>query len=424
MLPSPAAQLLTGVPYVTSGGGTIGLHPATWLIIVAIATRLAAQPVRSVSVLLDRGGIAATAIALTLAAAVISTWSVRGTQGFAQLVETLAGPPGLLFLALIAARDDDRLGERLCRWVQLGALAAAALAVGQYLLERHIVFESYYGATAWHAHFAIYGYRSPAFLDHPLTAGLLMTAAMPLMRIRVGRQRRAPGLPGSLLLVAGITATGSRTALVCALAYLVVMYLIGRAGESAWRRVGALALGPLLAYSIVAYTSLGVVIMNRFATDTSSYAIRSAGAAAFWDRWTSFVFTGTGVGGSAALSQELLNRATSFENAAIMLAADVGILATALFYIAIFSFAMHGRREHLRSFPLHTVLLAVLVSLSYSSYGTKSVAGYVVWLFVSVAVCADRDVAPISDRARRHTANGRSTASDDPHTVKPTLAHR
>jgi hypothetical protein len=400
VIPSPAAEVITGVPYAESTG-SLALHPTTWLLLVAVAVRLAIQPVATVSTAFSRSTVATVALLVAVASAVLSTYSARGAQGFSQLVETIAGPSALLLLCLVAAESDTRFHRTFCTAIQGAALLMAGLAVVQYLVGRDIFFESYYARTAWRQHFELYGYRSPALLDHPLTAGMFFVASMPLMRVRMGPWK-SPGAAGLVLLVAGIAATGARAALVVGGLYLLIAYALREEGDRRGLRSRGVIIAPAASYFLLMTTPIGAAILRRFATDTSSYDIRTSAFRAFWSQWQSFVFSGTGVGGSATLSQQLLHRSTSFENAAIMLAADIGIIPTLLLYVSILKFAS-GDQFALRNRPQHGVWLALIMGLTFSSYGTKSVAGYIVWMCVALSATAPHTGRVQADRTPGHS---------------------
>jgi hypothetical protein len=384
-IPESAAQLFTGVP-MQGASGMLAVHPATWLLLMAFPLQLGAAPHRFTALNLRRGGTALFCFVVFVALATMSTVLGRGTSGFSQLLESLVGPAFLfLLIQIVAQRTPDRW-RSIRNALQLYALFVALLAIAEYFAHRDLVFARYSAQQVGQQAVSHGAYRAMAFLGHPLICAMFLVAMLPLMR-RPGFRNRTPGLVGTLVLIAGIAATGSRSGVVIAVGYLLFGNLVVRAGSGIGRVVRDFVATPVGLVVILFATPIGGTVLARLTTDRKSTAIRQNAATLFLHNWTHFIAYGKGIGASFAVSAQGLGATHSFENPAMMLVIDAGVLATVLFYWALLTFARQ-RRLAWRELEGHSFLLALLVSLGFSSYGTKSVAGYLLWLFAAVSSIA------------------------------------
>jgi hypothetical protein len=376
VVPASASDLLTGVPYGESTG-LPSLHPATWIILFAAGFALLRQPVDFVGGIV-RASPAALVLA-TLAGAIAIATSVlsHGAQGTSQILETYVGPPLLAALVLreLARRPHSR--DHLLFSIQIYALIVAGLAVAEGLLRVDLVWAADYAAQPWHQSYGLTGFRATVFGDHPLNTALLLLACLPLMLGRFAGRFR-PGVPGLLLVVAGITATGSRSGVAIALAYLVVMGL--RMGRMLFPALASLV-GVVW---IISTLDFGQRLLARLSLDTNSSFIRFGAVSELTQNWTHFLVTGNGVGFSGEVSQALLGQSVSFENGPLMMALDIGILGAGAFLLAMCLLALRGGWRKITPVTAGFVM-SLGMSVAYSSFGTKSTAGYVVWVFAALA---------------------------------------
>jgi hypothetical protein len=381
-LPESAAQILTDIP-LQGSSGVLSVHPATWLLLVAVPLQFCAAPHRFFSLSLRRGGSALLALAVFISVAALSTIASRGTSGFSQLLESIVGPIFLFLLVHIVWNHAPVRWSATLNMLQLYGLLVAVLAIVQNFAKRDLVFESYYQTERLLQSFAPGEYRSTAFLGHPLVVAMFLVAMLPLMR-RPGFRGRTPGVLGTLLLIGGIAATGSRSGLVIGGAYVLLGSPLLRNGGRIGHRVGAFIATPVGLVAVLFATPIGATVLTRLTTHDASIGIRQDAANVFLHNWTHFVAYGSGIGASFAVSAEGLGATHSFENPAMMLAVDAGLFATLCFYYALLTLAVQ-RRHAWRALESHAFLLALFFSFGFSSYGTKSVAGYLLWLFAAIA---------------------------------------
>jgi hypothetical protein len=394
-LPEAGAQIVTGIP-LAGAAGALSVHPATWLLLIALPLQFCTAPHRFFELSLRRGGSASLALGVFIVLATLSTIEGRGTSGFSQLLESMVGPIFMFILIRIVVNHSPNRWLAICNALQLYGLLVAAFAIAQYLSRADLLYGHYY-QTYYRAaglsltHLSQTGYRSTAFFGHPLLVAMFLVAVLPLMR-RPGFGGRTPGMIGTLGVIAGIAATGSRSGLIVGVAYVLLGGILTRNDKGARHRLSAFLATPVGVVLVLFATPIGATVITRLTTHDASNAVRQDAASVFLDSWTQFVTYGRGIGASFAVSAEGLGAAHSFENPAMMLAVDAGLVATLCFYYALFSLAGQSRDTWRRPEGL-AFLLTLLVSFGFSSYGTKSVAGYVLWLFAATASTADHAMA-------------------------------
>jgi len=378
VVPASASGLLTGVAY-TESTGLPSLHPGTWVVLFAAGFALLRQPVEFVEGLLRASPIALLLGLLAATIAISTTVLSHGAQGTSQILETYVGPP---LLAVLMLREVDRrpsARNELLLTLQIYGLVVAALAVAEGVLRVDLVWAGDYSAQPWHQSYGLTGFRATVFGDHPLNTALVLLACLPLMRGNYTRHFR-PGIPGVLLVVAGIAATGSRSGVALALAYLVVMGLqLGRKFFPALVSLVAVAW-------MLSSLDFGQRLIARLSLDTNSSFVRFGAVSELTQNWTHFFVTGNGVGFSGEVSQALLGQSVSFENGPLMMALDIGLLGAGAFLLSMFFLALRGGWNAMSPVTLAFVI-GVAMSASYSSFGTKSTAGYVVWTLAALAPC-------------------------------------
>jgi len=392
VVPASASGLLTGVAY-TESSGLPSLHPGTWVVLFAAGFALLRQPVEFVEGLLRASPTALLLGSLAATIAIATTVVSHGTQGTSQTLETYIGPP--LLAALMLREVDRRPSSRndLLLTLQIYGLVVGLLAVAEGVLRVDLVWAADYAAQPWHQSYGLTGFRATVFGDHPLNTALVLLACLPLMRGRYADGFR-PGVPGVMVILAGIAATGSRSGVAIALAYLVIMGLqLGRKFFP--------ALVSLVALSwILGTLDFGQRLVARLSLDTNSSFVRFGAVSELTQNWTHFFVTGNGVGFSGEVSQALLGQSVSFENGPLMMALDIGLIGACAFLLSMCFLALRGGWKAMSPVTAGFVM-SLAMSASYSSFGTKSSAGYVVWTLAALAPCV---------RATRPRA-----AADQPH---------
>ena len=178
-------------------------------------------------------------------------------------------------------------------------------------------------------------------------------ALLPIVRMRVSERFR-PGIPGAVLVLAGIAATGSRSALAIAVIYLLVVSF-----RSLRTAVPTVVILTSL-FAIVEISSFGQRWLERLGTDTNSSYVRFGALSAVINNFGDFFFSGRGVGFSGEVSRDLLGQAVSFENGFLMMALDIGIIATAAIVMAMVVLAFRGGRRLLSPVTIAFCMVTVM----------------------------------------------------------------
>jgi hypothetical protein len=376
LVPASASPLLTGVPYDESSG-LPSLHPGTWVVVVAAAVTLIFRPGRLIDPIARASYLSWVLWMLGVGIAVATTLLSRGSFGLSQILETLVAPGLLALLVVAEVRRDPAWRRSALLSLQAYGLAVACLSVLEGLLRTDLVWGGTYALESWHISYGLDGFRATVFGGHPLNTALVLLACLPLMRMRLtGRFR--PGILGSVIVLAGIAATGSRSALVIAVAYLLLASLrSAKTAAPAFVTLAALAV-------IVQVSPFGQRWLERLSTDTNSSYVRFGALSDLFSNLGDFVMTGRGVGFSGEVSRDLLGQAVSFEDGFVMMALDVGVLGTVILVASMAFLAFRGGFRHWT--PITSAFcMAMVMCAAYSSFGTKSPAAYVPWLLAALA---------------------------------------
>jgi hypothetical protein len=397
LVPGAAGSSLFGVSY-TGGARFLALHPASWLILAAVAVTVLVSPTKIVRALQLLPIAAALPLAWVVASVLCQTILLRGASGMSQVVEQFVVPTAWLLLLLAAFGERPVPVSRLLRPILLVATATAVLALIQQALQRSVPFESIYNGYAWSDFYARTGFRSPGTLDHPLNAALVMLAAIPVALHSGASPVRRGGL--LVLLLAGISATGSRSGIVLGLVYLVYALLAG-GGRVKKNTVTALAVASVGVSAVVARTSIATYVVDRLVRgEASSKAIRTAAVRYLWTAVRDHPLAGEGVGASYEVSAGLIAGQHSFENPVVMIIVDVGLSTAVLWHVA-WAATVVGQRRRSNPVALHCLSIAFVFSLGYSSYGTKSVCAILLATLCFVVLMSrlptERIAAPPTD---------------------------
>ena len=275
----PASLLeLWGFAYITpSGAAWEKLHPATDLIVLAIAIRSlgVANPLRWFGAQFQRfpGVAALLAVVVFLAVYLIKVQRAP----FTPVIDTFVMPP-LLFLLLV---DLGRRGRAAIEiGLHLFLVANALVGIAEFLTGWRLIPLTLDGLTLT----ADIEWRASGLMGHPLASAA--TAGLYSVIIALGFGRLLPGwcrLPMLGLQIVALGAFGGRTALVVTIVCLVTIATLSLAAVLAGRRfdlrlaaVSLLAM-PLLAGAAFALFGSGFFdqLLDRFVDDNGSAKSRA-----------------------------------------------------------------------------------------------------------------------------------------------------
>ncbi len=379
--------------YSLTGEGTLSLlsriHPGTLylLALTAFGWRPSAdgQPPVVLATVPGERLLAGLQVAFVAIAGGMSV-ALRGLRGLSLLLDNYVGPFTLFWLLvwLFRSRSPSRN--------LVGSLAATLgilfgiLAVLEFAGGRNPVYEPFYGEVPWFP-YPTGEYRSTVSFGAPLAAANVFLAILVVLTAARSIRLRAVGV---LLLIAGVLATGSRSAV--ALAVVTSPFVVLAIGEtaSAQHRPGltrqlAIGVGILGAIVSLVATPLGSVVLHRVLGSWQSTAVRVLSVEYFRQSVGSYLTHGVGLGGSTDVSTAALGSYVTFENPWIMLAVDVGIpLATFYACVLALVFVIALRHPPRRWGALVGVLGLVLMESAYNSFGVRSLAGYDLWMVLAV----------------------------------------
>lgn len=314
----------------------------------------------------------------------------------------------LFFLLLLA---DAARGGGLVAMLRTVLLALAAvaclLAIGQFLMQGVLFYESGFRTQYW---FEEEQERWMGTLDPPLALSLFICLAVPLL---AGLKRRWLQLLLALM-VAGILITQSRVGLVALAVTVLATVLFAK-----WRTRVKAAMLLLMAgaASALLVSPLVAGVAARVADDTGSTEARGLPLDYFLARWSDYALSGEGMGASYRLAVQA-GLKTSFENPLVMYSIDIGLVFTLLCFgsmaTPVLGAALTARPGAEYPGLLLAGLMAVITPQTYSSLTTRSAAGVLVWTVLAmVAIAAaearqHRGETPAGSGGRVRDAGGNS----------------
>jgi hypothetical protein len=384
-VPPPLLSAM-GVPYdAPTGSFLFKLHPATWLVGLALAVALVARgnPLRELGRSLAHQPATAAYLGALLA---MIAWSLArfGASGAAFLIDTLL-VPGLV--ALLLARLDLSTQKRLFTLVAVVLMGNAVLGIGEQILKARLVPHTTFGGVELVEDV----FRATGLFGHPLS-----NAAITGFGLFVLYQLRAPAARFACCLVAiaallsfgGRTALGIGVALLAPLAMIDLARHVRRDGLSYREITGGttllvLALGAIVA--AVAAGGIGERIMAKLAWDDSAQVREKSLLVLGIVDWQQLLF-GMSPDEIARAAEEVGIRFPSeaIENFWVVLLLQVGALLLALFAIALGLFC--GRLARRGGAAVGLGLFGFLIVASTSnSLATKSEVFVVVILLAQLA---------------------------------------
>lgn len=423
LLPVSASHLLTGLRYESHTTGVPAVHPATWVVLAAVAAHLVWRRTAVAEVTWRPHPRATLAVAAVPVLACVAA-ALPGPAGAAQILENLVAAPCLALLVLLWLGGRGRRAKRLSGWVLGYGLLVAAVATAEGVVGRSLVYGSSYAGRAWAGIYDRRGYRAATFLDHPLNTTLLLCGVLPLA-VGLLRGRRRLGAVG--LVLAGLLAGGSRAGLLLGLGYLAAhgtyRWQHSRKREPRPRppatRIAAWCALGLLTLAAVAASPPGHRLLARFVHDGGSARLRWEGLVGLLSHLPRYLLLGGGVGSSEALTRSWLGGANSAENPVVMLAVDVGVPGALLLVAAMLvwgGLVPVLRRRRLPTVEHLALGMAMVQSLGFTSFGSRGVASVLIWFFVALAAAngpgPDHTPARAAGQDHRRLPHPRPTPSD------------
>jgi hypothetical protein len=384
-VPPPLLSAM-GVPYDAPTGSLLfKLHPATWLVGLALAVALVARgnPLRELGRSLAHQPATAAYLGALLA---MIAWSLTrfGASGAAFLIDTLL-VPGLV--ALLLTRLDLSTQKRLFTLVAVVLMGNAVLGIGEQILKVRLVPHTTFGGVELVEDV----FRATGLFGHPLS-----NAAITGFGLFVLYQLRAPAARFAccLVAIAALLSFGGRTALGIGIALLAPLAMIDlarhvrRDGLSYREITGGtmllvLALGAIVA--AVAAGGIGERIMAKLAWDDSAQVREKSLLVLGVVDWPQLLF-GMSPDEIARAAEEVGIRFPSeaIENFWVVLLLQVGALLLALFAVALVLFCARLARRGGTAVGLGLFGFLIVASTS-NSLATKSEVFVVVILLAQLA---------------------------------------
>lgn len=391
-VPAYAGGLVTG-----HSTGLLGVHPASWLVLVVAALQVLQAPADLARVVAQRLHLV-VAMGLVVAVAALTTQQ-RGTGGLALLVDVVVVPV-LMFLLVLASVDHDPRAARRARTTVIAlAAAAAAFALVQWTAGRMLLYETQLATRYW---FREDFDRYLATLDSPLTLSMLLCVAMPLL---VGLRRAGVQFALVALFVGGTLVTQSRTGVVL-VGVLAVWVVIRSQAPAHVRLLSLCALGGGAAALLGSGIAAGVAA--RFADDQGSAGARTDAFRFFAETWQEYPVVGHGLTASYRYA-DLGGLQTSLENSFLMYAVDIGLLFALVYFGA--QLLLVGE-AWTRSAPLPgarvAAVVAFLLPMTYNALATRSASGALLWVVLALGVA--RYGAPAARTSAGSDSPGRTQA--------------
>jgi hypothetical protein len=365
------------MPYVaqTLITGDHGWHPASWLVLVWFMVTLLTRP-QSIATEIGRRPL----IYLIILVAVGGAFAVNALSGrsggLSLMVDTMLTPV-LFFIQLGIYFSANPKGPIAVRNVILTmAVVEVAISAAGWISGGPLFWVGQYSTKYWFAEFG--SVRALGTMDDPLTLALFLSMCIPL----IASVRKGMGQLALLVIfMSGIFLSQSRTALL--LGSISIIYLLVRKGASLPIRL-AIAVGSLIVVFAFFFGGLGNDVLTRLADDNGSSNARNYAWDYFGTIWHDYVFWGSGSGASYDVGSAG-GLATSFESAILMYSIDFGIVIAVLYFGVLAVIALRGLgRAHLAGAGL-AALVGVFTVQTFSSVGSPTAAGMLLWTFAALA---------------------------------------
>ncbi len=390
-VPGVAAGMIIG----QARGGSLGFHPATWLIFLTLFVQFVHDP-RAVFDEIARRVLVYLGLTLFLSVALLATKTSASGSGLVLFFSQMAAPVMLFLLINVELwRHPDNI-FRLRNWLIGIAAVESVLAIIEWRRGSVLLYRSFYQTQYWFDEV-----RFPRWmgtLDHWLTLSLLLCAVVPLL---AGVRRIWIQLPLLLVMAGGVLATQSRTGL--ALVAVGILYVLVTSRIHPAAKVLSVVV-VVVAGFLAATSALISGVTERLANDTGSSLARTAALDYFINHIWQFLFAGGGIG-SSYQAADVAGLTTSLESSILIYAVDIGV---------VFAFLYFGIQLVIvaRSFGRSTVpglafagLAVVIVPQTYNALGAQTFAGILLWTVLGMAS------SMTSERARM--ALGDDAMNDD-----------
>lgn len=365
MIPYAGADEVTGIK--------IGPHPGTLLALATFIVQIAVRP-RSLGQAFVRRFPFFLAVSMVYIAAVCTTLAApKRLGGFVKATDQIFVPLLAFWLISAVALTAPDIVKVIRNTIVFVALGESVLALIQYVADKVIFWHSAYATRYW---FKANYHRWMGATDHPLVLATLIGCAIPLLCF----MRGWPQLVSMLVMVSAVVVTQSRTGIVAAAVGAIFVILTSQASSA--RKVltvGALVIGG----AGLATSSLAVGLQDRIANDAGSAAARTTALDYFSTHWTDTVFAGGGIDSSFRLANAVGLR-SSFENAFVMYAIDIGVIFALVYLFALAGLAILSARRD-RSGAWFSTLVLIVISMTFSSLEVETLLGPLLFLLLAVA---------------------------------------
>lgn len=366
-VPAVAAAVVTG-----KSSGSLGMHPATWLVLVIFAVQLLDNQ-RAVASAISRQVLVWLGLGTVATVAVLVTKTGATGSGVVLVLDQMIAPMLLALLIWTAWHTDARATATLRTGILALAGAEAVYTLMQAALGSVLLYEHFYASLYWFPY--IYG-RWMGTTDHPLVLSLFMCGAIPLVS---GINRVRVQVPLLVLFVVTVALTQSRAGVVAAA--VGVMYVVGASRLAAGKKIAVLVLLGGAGYAI-ATSSLVTGVTERVANDTGSTSARTTALGYFLDNWQHYL-VGQGAGASYRVADQA-GLASSFESAFLMYSIDFGVgFALLYFGFQVYLVVAGARRPVLGA--RQAALVVLVLCQTFSALAADSLAGPLLWTLVALA---------------------------------------
>lgn len=401
LVPAVAAQLFVGSP-----GGIPTVHPGGWVALVGVFVQVLLRLEESARLALQHK-LLSGAVAMMTTAALLFTVTASGAANLGLIINQVIAPFALFILVRIELGRRSSSGPFLARVVVgLGAIQAV-ISIGAWLQILPQPFDSQLKSYSWYVPGDFV--RAIGTTDHPLALATLLVLCIALLP---SLRSAALQVVFGISFLATIFLCESRTGLL--LGAVGLLLILMRRGASLGARLAALG---ALAGALVVYVSSTVSdgLAEKLVDDTGSAGARGLAIRAVLENWQDFALTGRGTGSNYQTARDLGLR-TSFENPFMMYMVDFGLIATVVYFGAL---AIAVLRPGTRATPGGRAagLLVLAAVQTYSSVGSNSAVGAVMWLAIAFATRETRagDEAAI-DELSGQFRTGRNRADQQPYT--------
>jgi hypothetical protein len=369
-LPAIAGHHLTGI-----ASGSLGFHPATWLVMSVFLVQLVLHP-GTLGQVVGRHPMLLLVV-LVFAVGAFMTSQVNDSGGIRLMMDQIVGPFLLWWLVVAFADQNRKLALVLRNGMLMAVAAQCVLAIIQSGMGSIVFYSDDYEKLYWFNPERFDRWMGTS--DSPLVLSIAISICAALA---LGLRNWALRFSLLVLFLIGTLITQSRTGTLTV--SLIILYSILRSHMAVWARA-LTSLGVIIAGYYLATSTIVVGLTSRLTNDTGSGDARLRALRFIADTLPSYLGSGHGMTSSYAIARDA-GLQTSIESSYLMYLVDVGFILATLYFGAQFALIFrYGSQPALLGATL-AATVGVVLQHTFSAVAGTNLSGTFVWSALALMV--------------------------------------